>query len=227
MNFTRLALAALFFAILAHPSNLWAKKHRKPTPTATPTDTPTQTPTATATTIAYTGPKLYTFDAIWGSKGANADQLNDPEGIDISPGGKIVIADTGNSRIVVWDLNGKPVTTLGAFGSRADWRNPPEFNHPAGVFVHPASKKLYVADTLNQRIVVLDEHGHGPDLLGRPGLRTTAISTSPGPSPRTTSEMSGYWIRAIRGWKFSANWANSIPFGEPSAIPPPPPRPRS
>ncbi len=158
MNFQRLSLAVLLFGILAHPSDLWAKKHHPRKPTVTPTVTPTQTPTATATPFPYIGPKLYTFDAMWGSKGSGNDQLNDPEGIDISPSGKIVIADTGNSRIVVWDSNGKPVTTFGTFGTRADWRNPPEFNHPAGVFIHPG-KKIYVADTLNQRIVVLDEHG--------------------------------------------------------------------
>jgi tripartite motif-containing protein 71 len=158
MNFQRLSLAALFFAIFFHPSDLWAKKHRIHAPTATPTTTPTQTPTATATPVPYNGPKLYTFDTMWGSKGTNNDQLNDPESIDISPSGKMVIADTGNSRIVVWDSNGKPVTTFGSFGTRADWRNPPQFNHPTAVFIHP-SKKIYVADTLNQRVVVLDEHG--------------------------------------------------------------------
>src|SRR5579872_704328 len=122
--------AFLLLFIFAHPLNLWAKKHHTPTPTETFTETPTATPTSTP--IPYTGPKIYTFDAMWGSKGADPDQLNAPEGIDISPSGKIVIADTGNSRIVVWDENGKPVTTLGSFGSRADWRNLPQFNHPAG-----------------------------------------------------------------------------------------------
>src|ERR1700733_1960478 len=116
MNLRRPAFAVLLFAVFAHPSDLWAKRHHTPTPTETPTDTPTSTPTASPTPLPYTGPKLYTFDTMWGSKGANADQLNDPEGIDISPGGKMVIADTGNNRIVIWDSNGKPVTTFGSFG---------------------------------------------------------------------------------------------------------------
>ncbi len=158
MNFQCLSLVVLIFMIFAYPSDLWARRHHSPTPTATPTGTPTQTPTSTMTPVPYPGPKLYTFDAMWGSKGTNNDQLNDPEGIDISPSGKMVIADTGNSRIVVWDSNGNPVTTFGTFGTRADWRNPPEFNHPAAIFIHP-SKKIYVADTLNQRVVVLDERG--------------------------------------------------------------------
>lgn len=138
------------------PTALWAKKIPAPTATETPTDTPSDTPTPTP--IPYNGPKLYTFDAMWGSKGSDNNQLNGPEGIDISPGGKMVIADTGNSRIVVWDADGNPYKTFGSFGTSATWRNPPEFNHPSGVFVHP-SKHLYIADTLNHRVVVLDEKG--------------------------------------------------------------------
>jgi tripartite motif-containing protein 71 len=159
MNYQRILLLTLFAFVAARPSDLWARKHHTPTPTETPADTPTETPIPTATPVPYNGPKLYTFDTMWGTKGSNADQLNAPEGIDISPLGKMVIADTGNSRVVVWDENGKPVTTFGTFGSRADWKNPPQFNHPAAVFVHPDSKELYVSDTLNHRIVVLDNKG--------------------------------------------------------------------
>ncbi len=145
-------------AALLQPQALWAKKIPTATPTAVevPTETPSDTPTATP--LPFNGAKLYTFDAMWGSKGSGNDQLNGPEGIDISPSGKIVIADTGNSRVVVWDANGSPYKTFGSFGTSATWRNPPEFNHPSGVFVHP-SKHLYVADTLNHRVVVLDEKG--------------------------------------------------------------------
>lgn len=150
-----LAFAFLFFT---HPSALWAKKHHgTPTPTSTPTAIATFTPTATPTPPSRVE-KLYTFDAMWGSKGANHDQLNAPEDIDISPDGKMVIADTGNNRVVVWDSNGKPQEAYGSFGTVATWRNSPQFDHPCAVYVHP-SKQIYVADTHNQRIVVLDEGG--------------------------------------------------------------------
>src|SRR6185369_8789734 len=58
----------------------------------------------------------------------------------------------------VLDANGKALKAYGSFGTLASWRNAPQFNHPSGVFVHP-SGNIYVADTLNQRVVVLDKDG--------------------------------------------------------------------
>jgi DNA-binding beta-propeller fold protein YncE len=89
----------------------------------------------------------------------NSDPLNDPEAIAVSPNtNHMIIADTGNNRVVIWDADGTPLKSIGSAGPRADWRNPPQFNRPSGVFIHP-SHKLYVADTQNNRIVVLDENG--------------------------------------------------------------------
>ena len=93
-----------------------------------------------------------------GFQGFGTDQFNTPEGIDVAKDGKIFVADTGNSRVSVWDPDGKPVTTYGSFGTLGTWRNVPQFNHPGGIFVHP-SGKIYVADTLNHRVVILDEKG--------------------------------------------------------------------
>ena len=165
MTFQRILLILVFVSIAAHPA--WARKHHTPTPTPEATDTPTDTPTPTP--VPYTGPKLYTFDAMWGSKGSDLNQINDPEGIAVGPDGRLFIADTLNNRVLVWTTDGEPVTSYGSFGTRADWRNPPQFSHPSGIFVHP-NKQVYVSDGLNNRIVVLDEKGlvvsswgtHGP-----------------------------------------------------------------
>jgi tripartite motif-containing protein 71 len=50
------------------------------------------------------------------------------------------------------------VTSYGTFGTRADWRDPPQFNHPTGV-LNDTNGQIYVADTLNHRVVVLDKNG--------------------------------------------------------------------
>ncbi len=155
--FSFLFLSTVIVFVLPNPC--WARRHH---PTVTPTDTPTpaDTPTFTPTPqpLSWTGEKFYTFDAMWGSKGSGLDQLSDPEGVQIGSDGKMVIADAGNNRILIWNEDGKPLTAYGAFGTNAVWRNPPQFNHPSGLYVD-SSKNIFVADTLNHRVVVLDEHG--------------------------------------------------------------------
>lgn len=147
MSSTRTLLIALLLALGPHA--VWAKKAAP-----TPTDTPVPTPTP----VSVIDQKLYTFEAMWGTKGTSEDQLNAPEDIDITTDGKMVIADTGNNRILIWDPNGSPLKFYGGFGTSATWRNPPQFNRPCAVLVLP-SKKIYVADTNNHRIVVLDDKG--------------------------------------------------------------------
>ncbi len=149
-------LGYLFFAFLIFsyscPGYVLARHRYTPTPTCTETATETPTP------MPWSGEKLYVFDSMWGSKGANINQLNIPEGLAIGPDGLLYIADTANNRILVWDTDGKPVTSYGSFGTSATWRNPPQFNHPTALLVLPP-RKIYVSDTLNNRIVVLDENG--------------------------------------------------------------------
>jgi tripartite motif-containing protein 71 len=152
---------------LGAPAPAWAK-HPKPTSTSTPTPVPTATATPTLTSVPWNGEKLYAFDARWGSKGSGLDQVNMPEDLDIASNGDLFIADTANNRILVWSADGKPITSFGSFGTRADWRNPPQFNHPMGVYVHP-SRQVFVSDTLNNRIVVLDGKGQVVSSWGGPG----------------------------------------------------------
>jgi streptogramin lyase len=127
------------------------------------------------TALPWDGKRLYAFDAMWGSKGSGPTQLNDPEGIAVSPDGRIFIADTGNNRIQVWSADGEPITSYGSFGTSADWRNPPQFNHPEAVYVHP-SLQIYVSDTLNNRIVVLDNKGLVSTTWGTQGSATSQFN---------------------------------------------------
>jgi DNA-binding beta-propeller fold protein YncE len=94
--------------------------------------------------------------------------LREPEGLWISREGEMAIADTGNHRILLWDLEGKPIRSFGSWGSSATWRNPPQFNRPGAVMIHP-SGKFFVADTLNHRIVVVDGRGLVSESWGRRG----------------------------------------------------------
>jgi DNA-binding beta-propeller fold protein YncE len=164
-RFTRLSAAGLALALLL-PSAAQGKPRKHPT--STPTATATSTPTPMPVLDSNGAQLLYALDHAWGSRGSSLYQLNSPEGVFVSPAGDIAIADTGNHRIVVWDANGKPLRTFGAWGSSAVWNNAPQFNLPGGVLIHPSGKYL-VADTLNHRVVMVDQRGLVVSTWGRRG----------------------------------------------------------
>lgn len=154
-----LLVSYILLSLLVAPS-LWAKHHHR-TPALTPTDTPTVTCTATETPVplplSWTGHKLYTFDALWGSKGAGLGELYSPEGIAVGPSNNLYICDTANNRVLVWTSEGRPLRAIGSFGTSATWRNSPQFNHPSGILVLP-NGQFYATDTLNHRVVVVDSN---------------------------------------------------------------------
>jgi tripartite motif-containing protein 71 len=181
-----------FAFVLLLPLSSWAKKpHATRTPTVTATDTATctvtDTPTITPTVNVALGRKFYTFDTLWNG---SSDPINDPEAIAIAPSGHMVIADSGNNRVVVWDADGKLLKSIGSFGPRADWRNPPQFNDPCGVYVDP-SKKLYVSDTQNNRVVILDETGM---VLSTWGTQGSAPGQFNQPRAIAVDHFGNFWV---------------------------------
>ena len=90
---------------------------------------------------------------------ANAG-LNGPRGVALAPDRSIYVADTGNSRIVRFDANGKFLATWGSRTSEGE--QPPA----AGTFFEPwgialdAQGNVYVADTWNHRIQKFDANGN-------------------------------------------------------------------
>lgn len=68
--------------------------------------------------------------------------------------GKVYVADTYNNKIKVLDANSGDATTLLGDGWAGTKDNPARFDHPGGI--HFAAGKLYVADTNNHAIRVVD-----------------------------------------------------------------------
>ncbi len=172
-----LVLLASILSLGIMPDHSWADNVQTtilPTPTLTPPASPTSeltpTPIPGALPKNWVGEKIYTYDTTFGTKGAGLNEISGPEGLCVGPDDNLYIADTQNSRILVWTCDGQPLKSFGSYGPSAVWRNDPQFDHPAGVMVAPGGK-IYVADTLNHRVVVLDPDGTVLMSWGSQGVR--------------------------------------------------------
>ncbi|PKM80352.1 MAG: 6-bladed beta-propeller [Firmicutes bacterium HGW-Firmicutes-14] len=90
--------------------------------------------------------------------------LSRPLGVAVSQWGDIIVADSANHRIAIFDANGKFTKFIGKMG-----QGPGEFNYPTSVAVHGG--KIYVADFYNQRVQALNFNGEQLSVL--PNSRDT------------------------------------------------------
>jgi len=92
----------------------------------------------------------------WGffgtASGENADPfiLFGPRGLAIHPSGNLLVADTGNKRILEFTPEGEFVRQAGGGGLLLGY-----FDEPVDVSVHPATGLILVSDAWNRRIQVL------------------------------------------------------------------------
>lgn len=113
-------------------------------------------PTGNVTTIVGTsnlpgGRSLFEFgdvDAVGGEA-----RLQHPLGVIFYDGG-LLVADSYNHKIKHVDLKTRKLTTWLGTGKSGDGTVPPQFAEPAGLCI--AGDKLYVADTNNHRVTVVD-----------------------------------------------------------------------
>ena len=77
--------------------------------------------------------------------------------------GMLLIADTGNNRVIITDVNFSAVSVVSAFGPEGQ----NAFKEPSGVF-YAADGMIYVADTGNQRLVCLNLDGTLHHIIPKP-----------------------------------------------------------
>ena len=94
--------------------------------------------------------------------------------------GKLYIADSYNNKIKVCDPRTRSVETLVGSRQPGDSDNPPQFYQPGGLSV--AAEQLYVADTNNHKIKVVDLKTKAVQTLALDGLKPP----SPRPGPRAS-----------------------------------------
>ncbi len=101
-----------------------------------------------------------TFISAWGTYSNTGGQavgsegsFFGPRGIAIDTNGRVLVSDTGNKRIQIFDANGKFILQFGGVGLL-----PGNLDEPAGIAVD-AKGNIIVADTWNGRIQVFDPNG--------------------------------------------------------------------
>ncbi|MEM7115580.1 MAG: flippase activity-associated protein Agl23 [Chloroflexota bacterium] len=106
-----------------------------------------------------------------------ADGLNAPRNIAIAPNGRLVIADSGNHRIQLFDADGSQIRSWGSFGTE-----PGQLNEPWGIAAD--SEFVYVADTWNHRLQKFTYDGELVAVFGQSGS----------PSPDSADEQLGLFF---------------------------------
>ena len=99
------------------------------------------------TTFSPSGKKLASF----GTHGSGQGQLDNPFGLTVDDDGEILVADSLNNRVHKFAANGQFLKAVGAKGSKQL-----QFDFPTDIAFNTSNKKLYVADSGNSRIQVLN-----------------------------------------------------------------------
>src|SRR5690606_24697619 len=85
--------------------------------------------------------------------GGDRRELAFPTGLRLDARGNVVVADSGNGRLVLLSPQGQPLQTMGKEGSGDG-----ELNLPMDVAV-ARDGTLYVADTMNHRVAIFARDG--------------------------------------------------------------------
>ncbi|MBS1812572.1 MAG: 6-bladed beta-propeller [Acidobacteria bacterium] len=104
-----------------------------------------------------------TFLLKFGKQGAGDGELNNPVNAVVNAAGSIIVADSLNHRIEVFDASGNFLRKFGQLGT-----NDGEFNQPFDVAVNAAGS-IIVADNVNSRIQVFDANGNFLFKFGQAG----------------------------------------------------------
>ena len=95
--------------------------------------------------------------------GSDPGQLNKPSSVAVSHEGKLVVADSGNHRIQIFDQDGSLHCVFGHAGSEEG-----EFKDPRAVAIN-SQNEILVSDTNNHRIQIFDARGRLQRCFGRLG----------------------------------------------------------
>jgi surface protein len=103
--------------------------------------------------------QTYVPNTTFGGLGLGSNEFNYPYGVNVTPDGKIFVADYYNHRISVWTQSGNAFGNLTTFGNGTSGSDLDQFYQPTGVTVG-TDDKIFVADFNNHRISVWTHSGN-------------------------------------------------------------------
>ncbi|MEC0238998.1 YIP1 family protein [Paenibacillus dokdonensis] len=109
-------------------------------------------------------PDPYSLEQVISGSDWSQDALSSPQDMYAGQDGRLYIADTGNSRIVILNRDLQLEKVIGEF--EHDGKKD-SLNHPQGIFVD-SDQHIYVADTDNRRIVEFDQNGKPIRVMNEP-----------------------------------------------------------
>jgi len=99
----------------------------------------------------------------FGSQGNGNGEFNSPYGINVNSNGAILVGDTANHRIQIFDSQGKFLSTFGSQGNRNR-----QFNSPIGIAIN-SKGNILICDTDNHRIQIFDSEWNSISKFGSKG----------------------------------------------------------
>ena len=106
----------------------------------------------------------------FGKEGSGDGMFKYPYGVAVSDGDEIVVADSSNHRVQVFDSNG---TFLRSFGHKGE--NAGEFNRPFGIATDKDTK-IFVAERKNHRVQIFSGEGRHLGSFGGEGSLDSQLS---------------------------------------------------
>lgn len=154
-----------------------------------------------------------------GRDGAAPGQFRQPRALITDPQGYVYVMDTFNHRMQVFRPGGLFVWSVGSEGAA-----PLQFREPNGIDLDPATGNIYVADTWNGRIVLIDKFGNylgnSPDFFYGP----RGVAFHPERQQIYVSDTGSHRIAVLKGGELVDEW-KGIPqgngdddFNEPNGI---------
>ncbi|MBE5950386.1 MAG: gluconolactonase [Lachnospiraceae bacterium] len=113
--------------------------------------------------VVFTPAAYVPEDVFFGSELSCGDFAG-PKDMFITKDGTIYVADTGNNRIVVMNIQMELLRVIDSFENQGETDT---FKNPSGLFCDKEGT-LYIADTDNKRIVILNAEGKLVDIISDP-----------------------------------------------------------